>query len=39
MYPQDLEPLRPSKWPRRLTVVGYLVVAVVVILTLINVVI
>ena len=36
MYPEDLEPPDPSDWPRRLTVVGYLVAAAVVILTLIN---
>jgi hypothetical protein len=31
-----LEPLEDSKWPRRLTVVGYLVVAMIVILILIR---
>ena len=34
MYPYlDLEPPGDSKWPRRLTVVGYLIVAVILIVS------
>ena len=36
MYELDLERRPRSKWPRRLTVVGYLAVAVVVALSVIN---
>ena len=37
MYPYfDLEPQRDSKWPRRLTIVGYLVGAVILIVSVIH---
>ena len=36
MYADDLEPHRPSRWPRRLTVAGYLGVAVVVVVALVS---
>jgi hypothetical protein len=33
----DLEPLDESNWPRRLTIAGYVIAAVIVILTVIHV--
>ena len=36
MYSDDREPQSASRWPRRLTVVGYLVAAIVVTLSVIQ---